>query len=286
MINQQDLDNILSKLNTRERLDYLVKTRDSFDKALLKLLPISPIGIPEPIYEKYFSKGLQDPEFTFWFLKFEANIYFEMLIEQDSWEDTLKGALALQQIKAELASIQDFETKAGKLLAEGKIDIRPQANRSYANHEEQEYCRIADGYYERHPLADVHSIGNPAVRLYARHILLKEFLEDQLKDFKDSSVRILGGGIESLSSANKALALYYMGWTQNQVNDQYGQISSMANDFRKWAKEENRTDADTDKKVKSLKKRLVTVMAALSDQSQQSAVQTDLNKLNNNNPHL
>lgn len=151
----------------------------------LKYKLVSTLLIPEHIYNKHFENGLNEPEFTYWFLQYNAQIYFEVEIRMKHLPEKLNTPLSENFIKAELKKLNDFEQKAENLLHESKFDIYNEYSYSeYAK--EIEYLRIKAGYYKSHALPSVHAIGNTTVVLYAEHILLKEFLKNELKKTQPS----------------------------------------------------------------------------------------------------
>jgi hypothetical protein len=146
----------------------------------LKYNLVSPLLIPEHIFSEHFENGLNEPEFTYWFLKYNAQTYFEIEIIMKRFPEKLKTPLFENFINAELKKLNDFEIRAKSLLHESKFDIYNE----YSNTEydkEIEYLRIKAEYYKTHALPSVHTIGNKTVVLYAEHILLKEYLEIELK---------------------------------------------------------------------------------------------------------
>lgn len=153
-------------------------------KQLMKLFGtnyrlISPLLIPERIYNEHFENGLNDPEFTYWFLQHNAQTYFDVEIKMKRFFEKLKTPLSENFIKAELKILNDFEQKAESLLHESKFDIyNDYSSSEYAK--EIEYLRIKAEYYKVHALPWVQAIGNTTIVLYAQHVYLKEFLENEL----------------------------------------------------------------------------------------------------------
>lgn len=156
-------------------------------KLLIKLFGtnyrlISPLLIPEHIYNEHFENGLNEPEFTYWFLKYNAHSWFEVEIKRKRLNEKLKTPLAENFIKAELKKLNDCEQKAEDLLNKEVIDIYKEYSYSeYAK--EIEYLRIKAGHYKTRSLPDVHTTGNTTVVTYAEHVYLKNFLESELNKY-------------------------------------------------------------------------------------------------------
>lgn len=140
----------------------------------------SPLLIPESIYNEHFENALNEPEFTYWFLQHNAQTCFDIEIKLKRLPEKLKTPLSKNFIKAELKKLNDFEQKAESLLHESKFDIYDDyPSLEYAK--EIEYLRIKADYYKSHALPLVHATGNnTTVVLYAEHIYLKQFLENEL----------------------------------------------------------------------------------------------------------
>ena len=154
-------------------------------KQLIKLFGtnyslISPLLIPERIYNKHFENALNEPEFTYWFLQHNAQTYFNVEIKMKRLPEKLKTLLSENFIKAELKKLNDFEQKAESLLNESKFDIYN--DYSFSEYDKEiEYLRIKADYYKTHALPSVQATGNTTVVLYAEHIYLKKFLETELQ---------------------------------------------------------------------------------------------------------
>ena len=129
--------------------------------------------------------GLNEPEFTYWFLKYNAKQYFKSIYRTKQLANKLSSPIAKLHIAADLKEINDFEKKAYALLRNKTIDIyTPYYNSEYAP--EIEFLRIKDDYYEKNILPDVQSVVNTTVELYARHIYLKDFLKTKLEELEAS----------------------------------------------------------------------------------------------------
>ena len=146
---------------------------------------ITPLLIPEHIYNEHFKDSTNEPEFTYWFLQYNAKQYFEITLKAKFFDEKLQSNLAEQFIKAELKRLFDFEAKAEQLLNESKFEIYKEYTYSeFAK--EIEFLRIKADYYKTHPLRNVHTIGNTTVVLYAEHIYLKKYLENELARLQKS----------------------------------------------------------------------------------------------------
>lgn len=134
---------------------------------------VSPLRIPKHIYDEHFENGLNEPEFTYWFLKYNARKWFEDTYKIRKLDKKLKAPKSKQYIAAILNKINELDDKVNDLLSHGMIGnsfIDPIYKM------EIELLRIQDGYYENNTLHSVHSVGNDTVILYAEHKYLKEYL--------------------------------------------------------------------------------------------------------------
>ena len=153
------------------------------------------LKIQEPVFEKYFKNGLNDPKFTFWFLKYRADQLFHRKINSKEYRNKFNSNLRTEFIKAELNVIEKDEQQAKDLLLKGEIDI-------YANYrggdghlwtfneniKHIEILRVLDGrYYKNTTTHSINETGSD-VLAYFKHLLLKPYLEDQLNLVDDTDI--------------------------------------------------------------------------------------------------
>jgi len=170
------IDEPILKMNTKDQSeDEIAKLRHNLQTQLFNdcyNIPLFPIT--KSIYNQYFKGELDNPEFTYWFLKYNAKKYFETVYDIKSLESKLRSPTAKQHITAELKRLTDFEDNANNLLLNNKVDIySTHHNTKYTK--EIELLRIKGDYYEKHVLPFVHST-NATTILYADHIYLKDCL--------------------------------------------------------------------------------------------------------------
>lgn len=180
------------QLTVTDKLDYWLSIKERyidngenleelFGKGLHRY---SPIEIPKTIYDEHFKNSLDDPEFTHWMLKYEAETYFNLqlkYLEKNYSEPEILGDYILSELK----QLNDFEAKATKLFIEKAFNIYSvELLKEYWR--EKELKRIQAKYYESHP--DVHP---ETVILYAEHILYKKYLENKLKELKRKNIKPL-----------------------------------------------------------------------------------------------
>ena len=143
---------------------------------------ITPLFIPEKIYNKYFPDALNNPVFTYWFLKYRAKDFFDNGLIKD-WAVKVKSPLAEINIKGTLKEMNQLEGDAKSLLLNKVINHYEATPYNYDKYKKEiEFLRIIDNYYETHSL-EILSFDLPHI-LYAEHIFLKEYLENELKRFK------------------------------------------------------------------------------------------------------
>lgn len=226
MKNTFNLEKVEAELSNRhtitERLNYWSEVINKFVKEpvrtkgpplneegqLVKILGkgisiLTPLYIPQKIYDKYFREEENSPEFKSWFLKYYAKSYFESERLLQRWDEKINSPIAQQFIQAELDALGDFEKKANELLQSNKIDIYSYSNVSFAKlnnpyYKEIELLRIKGGYYETRGIENVDALGNVTVEIYAKHILLKEFLKNELLKISPADqVKIKGFTLKS-----------------------------------------------------------------------------------------
>ena len=133
---------------------------------------IPPLLIPKQIYNEHFNNGLNEPEFTYWFLKYNAQKYFDTMIKPNLPD-------FLNSINLDLDKLNAFEKEAEQLYKDDIINIYYGSyNSDYKN--QIEFIRIKKGYYKKYTLQDVQQQANKTVILYAKHIYLKDILEKEL----------------------------------------------------------------------------------------------------------
>jgi len=139
------------------------------------------ISIPEKLYQKHFEPFCKTPEFTFWFLKFNAKSYFPFLLNAMDFDKKKDTPMYKEFIEAELKKIDAFEKNATELLLNDTVNIY--SNRiDYKYYNEIEYLRIKNDYYKTNYLENVLVVvGQTTVSLYAKHVYIKEHLISELK---------------------------------------------------------------------------------------------------------
>jgi len=158
--------------------------KELYEKHFAEKNHVTSLYIPESIYIEHFSNNDKDPDFTFWFLRFNAQNRFEIDKSRKYLTKKLDTSLAEKLIRPELKKLNDFEKNADDLLHEGKFEIfENYSNSQYAK--EIEYFRIKADYYKKYTLPEALDIFSIPVKMYSEHIYLKKFLEDELVKLLD-----------------------------------------------------------------------------------------------------
>lgn len=156
----------------------------------------SPALIPAEIYDVYFQGGLEDPEFTNWFLHFNAQIWFEDYYKA-RFKKKLDKSITPQLIKAELYSLGEFEREADMYLELNKYDPYKECQ-AEGYREYHLWKRIQVGYFEKEVLRHPHILGgNSAVDIHAKHSFFKPWLEAQLQYQSSEEVLAVSKEIET-----------------------------------------------------------------------------------------
>jgi hypothetical protein len=130
------------------------------------------IYIPDRLFQFNFEFVQDDPEYTFWFLKYNAKKYFESYVMSEIYED-LQSPLRKEHIAGYLKDLEN-EIQGVKDLVSSHLIHSDKDNPEYAK--ETELLRIIEGYYEINPLHDLFAHSNLTVEQFARHVYLKEYL--------------------------------------------------------------------------------------------------------------
>jgi len=145
----------------------------------------TPLYIPDPIYNKYFKNESNNPEFTYWFLKYNAEFYFKLIVTDDKrFQNKINSDIKETFIKAELKKIEDAENKAKELLLNKNLDIY-KSDSQY--HREINILRILDGNYYKENTYNAVGIPSREAEYYYIHKLLKPYLIKLLNEVNEKS---------------------------------------------------------------------------------------------------
>jgi hypothetical protein len=142
----------------------------------------SPAMIPSIVYQIHFKDGLQNPKFTYWFLKFNAKLwaeeyYFAKFLEKE------KSPIAIEFAKSELRELTDLEEKATEKLLRKELDIYSTPESNSQNYS-LELKRIESNYYYSRVLNNPHMMGGDStVNIFAKHIFFKSYLKELIERF-------------------------------------------------------------------------------------------------------
>lgn len=272
IIKHQLLIHELSQKQTiTEKLNYWLEIKDNFKDFYPQL---TYLAIPESIYNIHFKIHENDSEFTFWFLKFVGDIWFDSIKKTKSLDMKLGAPLAKDHIIAELNEIYRFEEKAKANLKEKKFDIYElHYNSKYQD--EIEYLRIIDEYYKKNGQKNQLTLGmahtnSKTVMAYATHILLKSFLETKLKELEQTSpVTPLLENANSISKKEETNKVVKKRTTKDKYELKLYAICDLVE--KGWRKETNKTVEQLEKIYKKAKGEY-----AKSNQIDRSQLNTEL----------
>ncbi|MCB2221553.1 MAG: hypothetical protein KQI35_14235 [Bacteroidetes bacterium] len=146
------------------------------------------ILIPKELYDKHFINPLYDPEYTIWFLKYYAEINADRLHYILRLDEKRKSKDATSLLQIHVDDFTKFEDHARDLENRRIID-RFSDNITNDHIKEVECLRVISDYYETHSLPEVHSVGNVAVDMYAKHVILKRRLLEEIKNTSQAKGR-------------------------------------------------------------------------------------------------
>lgn len=200
-IKEQYYDKYENLKTSLDEVDYIfyVNNSETFWQVVFGNYSLySPLSIQKPVYNKFFSNGLKTPEFTYWFLKYDAENVFNHTINSKIFKDKLNSELKETFIKSELKQLEEQEQKAKDLLLNKELDIYNQHKNNYTYEKEVVLLRILDGnYYKENCTFKAGGWGTLEVQAYYKHILLKPYLEKQLKN--NAVEKIIKKDIDSIS---------------------------------------------------------------------------------------
>jgi len=169
---------IINSLETEQK-DYCLNKIPSV-KEIISNKVVSPLEIPESIYVKHFKDGLNDPEFTFWFLKYNANERFQYTINSKDFQSKINSNLKETLLNSDLLEICQEEKRVKKLLLNKELKIIGIHPNSYKYYNEIALLRVLDGNYYKENSTEAITDGLE-IHLYFKHMLLKPHLENLLK---------------------------------------------------------------------------------------------------------
>ena len=184
-LNMDELQLQLEKFSSiTEQLDYLKKIKEQSSLPLEEVYgePVfTSLSIPEPLYLKFIKPSFNDPELTYWFLRYNASLILEQIKTEKNIAQKLQSPLRNTILQGEIKKIQDVEGRAEQLLMGGTIDIYSDLVPDQYK-QEVEFLRIKANYYKTNPLLSIDT-DQPVVEVYAIHFLLKPLLEKELQQF-------------------------------------------------------------------------------------------------------
>lgn len=157
---------------------FLPKYKEEVETISFEIFPeanrlYTTLYIPDSLFRFNFEFVQDDPEYTFWFLKYNGKKHFESYIMCEIYED-LQSPLRKEHIEGYLKELENVVKVVKELVSSHQIHSSKH-NPEFPK--ETELLRILEGYYELNPLNDVFSTDSVNVELYAKHIFLKDYLE-------------------------------------------------------------------------------------------------------------
>ncbi|MCK8521933.1 hypothetical protein M0D21_10165 [Aquimarina sp. D1M17] len=167
---------------------------------------ITPLFMPESIFDEYFKTVQDTAEYRYWFLRYMAEKRFDKYLNSKIYKDSIELNFT-ENLQNEFVKIIDVEEKAFRLLREEKIDFYNNTKNEkgflWASNDKEfvdshnyegnsvEVLRVLKNYYKKYPTASLYDWASKEVDAYYRHVLLKPHLESILdKEVKGSSVPI------------------------------------------------------------------------------------------------
>jgi hypothetical protein len=173
-----ELNKSLEGLSLTEKLDYLLKSNMSFKFCS----PVTTLGIPNKIYNTHFKNGLNNPKFTYWFLKFDANILFLDTINNSEFKAKMDSKLKRTFLQSELDELEKKERQAKELLRKKELDIYKPHKNNFKYKEEVVLLRIlGENYYRHNTTQTISNLTTYEVQAYFKYFLFRQYLKNELK---------------------------------------------------------------------------------------------------------
>lgn len=141
---------------------------------------ITPIEIPQFLFEKHFKDSFNSIEYNYWFFEHEAKQGLEYLIIKENWKDKLETKSAKEQVIGRIKELNQLEESALNLVREGKVDfynsILNTRIKEHKYQEEIQFLRLDEYYYQDNEFEE----REQALNIYKQHFLLKDWLENEL----------------------------------------------------------------------------------------------------------
>lgn len=177
-------------VSVSEKLNHLSKyhlVTEGFYKANYGIIQEGKLHICQLVSKlknKHFPDLNNNVEFSFWFLKWNAQNYFDKIILDNKTERRLESKNSESEIKVELEKIEIAEKVAEDSVIKNKINPdNPYKNeKGYLHlfnneHKTKVIRRVLNDYYEHNPTEESYTVPqNSEVEAYARHVLFKEYL--------------------------------------------------------------------------------------------------------------
>ena len=183
------LDSITEKLNCLSDYHLQVhgKYRAQNNRIIEGLIPI--YKLVDKFKQKHFP-NTNDPEFTFWFLNYNAQHYFKTHILTGNLVRRLNSTVGKDEATIEFKKIEKAEKLAHTLVIDNDIDTdskyKDQKGYLYLmnpkdlpqpEYQTKEIRRVLNGYYESNPTEHSYTvIKSPEVKVYAKHVIFKNYL--------------------------------------------------------------------------------------------------------------
>ena len=179
-----ELNKSIEGLSITEQLDYLLKSNMGFKFCV----PVTTLGIPEKIYNTHFINGLNNPEFTYWFLKYNANEYFEYYVNSEEFQNKILSGIRTHLIQDDLNELELQEQNAISINKKEKLNFFHPYRFNRKFHREVELLRILDGNYYEKNVTEAIGYNDSATYTYFKHILLKRHLKSLLEDGNEKKI--------------------------------------------------------------------------------------------------
>lgn len=196
----KQLDKELDKLNSiSDKLDYLknfhlkIKRTKTSHWGNKIIAPLSIYELAKKMRKEHFPELDKNVEFSFWFLKYNAEVYLNNNLLNSEYQRKIKSNRKEEFIKNEFKKLNDEVSRANQMeLASeisssvryrGSIDRNSSSNSKLYLFDKKYYyievLRMQEGNYYMHHITEhpFTTPKSPEVRVYAYHVLYKKCLQ-------------------------------------------------------------------------------------------------------------
>lgn len=181
------VDALSQKTTITEKLNYWLEIKDNFKDIYYKA-GAKPLEMPESIYKAHFEPHRTEPEYVYWLMEYEAKDFFENILLTQS---EIALAETKEELEYQLNKIVERENLVEQNRKIKKYEYTKTLSNSDAESYDIEYLRIKNNYHSNFDKTKCSTydglVNDINIEVFAKHILLKNYLEAKLKELEQPS---------------------------------------------------------------------------------------------------